>query len=440
MIIAYTYTDPVIDKTPSSFFWGCEIDAVYQDISDRKQLEKLLKDCQLICPNYLLIRSLSELGNTLTEVNQIVSEIEELNIEIIGIDEDYNSSKFRVINHHQTKEKLIFIWEDIRKKIHRRKLLKSHSNNRLKTLPPPGKAPFGYLKGKDSYIINRATSPIVRDFFDRFLLYSSVSDSVRYIETKYNKKIALSTAIYWLKNPIYRGDLGYKNQEIILNTHTAILSKEEGAQIDRILKSHRLVKSRSASANYALAGLVKCKICQSSFRISKVTNKKYPEKYLYLIPSKCQGNQTCKSLKYNLFLETVINQICQEFSLLTTKTNLPNTNIIKENLLVKIQEKKEILSKIEQLKIENILDEETTNIRNYNINLEITALKQTITNLPPDNLNIIASTLSNEQFWYDLSPSECRFYLREFIKIIDVIPMDKNDKNYEIILNFVFGK
>lgn len=439
MIIAYIYIDPIIDKIPSDFLWGCEINTVYQDISNRKQLEKLIKDCYVNSPNYLLIRSLSEFGDTLTEIHQIMAKIEDLNIEIIAIDEDYNTNKFKIIKDSKTKEKLIILWEEIRRKIYHRKLLKSHSHNRLNTLPPPGKAPFGYLKGKDSYVINRATSPIIRDFFDRFLLYSSVSDSVRYLEKKYNKKIALSTALYWLKNPIYRGDLSYKNKEIIADTHTAIISREEAAQIDRILKSHSLVKSRSASANYALAGLVKCKICQSSFRITKVTNKKYPEKYLYLIPSQCQGNTPCKSLKYNLFLDTVIEQICKNFSVLIKQINVPNPNFAKHKIAKAIQEKEAILSKIKQLRIENILDEETTYLRSYTLNLEIATLKQQMAQLPPDNLNIIASTLSNPQFWYDLSPSECRFYLREFIKKIDVIPVNNNINNYNFVLNFVFN-
>jgi DNA invertase Pin-like site-specific DNA recombinase len=437
-IIAYIYTNPIIEKTPDTFFWGCEIGAVYQDIGNRQQLEKLILDCKKNLPSYLLIRSLSEFGDNLEEVSHVITKIENLNIEIIAIEENYNSSKFKVINDSKNKEKLRIIWEDIRQKLQKKKLLESHSNNRLNTLPPPGKAPFGYLRGKDSYIINRATSPIVKDFFDRFLIYSSVSDTVRYLEEKYNKKIALSTAIYWLKNPVYRGDLNYKNQDIIADTHTPIISREEAAQIDRILKSHRLVKPRSASANYSLAGLVKCKICRSPFRISKVTNKKYPDKYLYLIPSKCQGNISCKSLKYDLVLNKVIEQICREFPLLTKNINTPEPSFIKQQLDKQIQQKEEILDKIKELIIENILDEETAYIRSYKINLEIAELKQKIAQLPPDNLKTIASTLSNPQFWYDLSPAECRFYLREFIKKIDIIPINNKLDNFDVTLNFIF--
>lgn len=439
-IIAYIYTNPIVEKTPDTFFWGCEIEAVYQDIGDRQQLAQLIFDSEKNSPHYLLIRSLSEFGNSLPEINCAIAKIEKLAIEIIAIEEDYNSSKFKIISESKDKEKLVNIWEEIREKLYRKKLIKSHGKNRLNILPPPGKAPFGYLRGKESYIINRATSPIVRDFFDRFLLYSSISDSVRYLAEKYDKKIALSTAIHWLKNPVYRGDLRYKNQEIIADTHTSIISREEAAQIDRILKSHRLVKTRSASANYSLAGLLNCQQCQSFFRVSKVTNKKYPEKYLYLIPTNCQGDCDYKSIKYNLVFEEVINKICREFPLLTKNINTPDSALIKQQLETKIKDNEEILNKLKTLVIENILDEETASIRNYKINLEIAQLKQKIAQLPPDSLQNIASAISNPQFWHDLSQTECRFYLREFIKAIKIIPINTNIKKWEIALDFIFSQ
>lgn len=439
LIIAYTYTEPFIDKIPDAFFWGCEVDRVYQDIGDRKEFKNLLKDCQQKKPNYLLIRSLSELGNSLIEVTQLITKIEELSLEIISIEENYNTSKFSIIKDSKIRELFVNICQEIEQKIQQQKLKKAHGNNRLKILPPPGKAPFGYIRGKDSYIVNRSNVSIVREFFDRFLLYGSLADSVRYIEEKFNKKIALSTAHYWLKNPIYRGDLAYKNQEIIPDTHTAIITREESSQIDRILKSHRLVKPRSASANYALAGLVKCEQCSSSLRISHINKKKYQDKYLYLIPSKCPRKNTCKALKYQEVFEETINKICEQLPLLTQNFQAPNPQFIKRELAKQIEEQEKILLQINQLIKENILDEETGSIRKYKIHQEIGKIKQKIAQLPPDNLPQISTALSNPQFWIDLSPAECRFYLREFVRTIKIIPINDNNKNWQIILDFIFS-
>jgi hypothetical protein len=69
-----------------------------------------------------------------------------------------------------------------------------HVRNRLQALPP-GKPLFGYRRGKDRYIVDRSTAPVVKDFCDRFLLYGSPRGTVRYLAKKYGKKISVTT--YW---------------------------------------------------------------------------------------------------------------------------------------------------------------------------------------------------------------------------------------------------
>ena len=148
------------------------------------------------------------------------------------------------------------LWQQIDKNKQLNSLKQGHARNRLKTLPPPGKAPYGYRRGKDRFIVDKSTAPVVKDFFERFLLYGSLRGAVRYLEQKYGKKIAPSTGKKWLTNPVYRGDLQYKNSEVISNTHTAFLDRESAAQIDRLLRRHRTLAPRTASADRSLAGLV----------------------------------------------------------------------------------------------------------------------------------------------------------------------------------------
>ena len=69
-IIAYIYSDPLLESTPDRHIWGLEIDRVYQDLGQHQQLEQLIADCQLEQPEYLLVRRLEELGDSL----QIISD------------------------------------------------------------------------------------------------------------------------------------------------------------------------------------------------------------------------------------------------------------------------------------------------------------------------------------------------------------------------------
>lgn len=437
-IIAYSYIESLIDTIPESDIWGWEINEIYQDIDTREKLKQLILEAKHHPPDYLLINSLHELGDTLTQIEDNINILEKLNLEIISLKQDYESKKFKTIKDKQTRDKLLNIWQEIERIIKSRNLQKAHAKNRLNLLPPPGKTPYGYLRGKDNLIVNRAIAPILRAFFDRFLLYGSLQDTVNYIKEKYNKQISSSTARYWLTNPTYRGDLHYKNGQIIPDTHTAIITREESAQIERILKSHHRVNTKSASSEYCLAGLVKCQLCQSNLRINKVTKKNKVESYLYLTPVNCLKEKKCQSISYNLVFEKAIKIICDSFKKIISQNKQLDIESIKNEIETKINKKIEIIKQLKQLIKEDILDEKTAKIREYKVQREIGELKQTIAQLPPNNLNTIANTLCLPQFWYDLSSAEKRFYLREFIQIIEIMPPENIDKKKEINLNFIF--
>ena len=443
-IVAYNYVDPIVDQISDLNIWGWDIDRVYQDIGDRRELTQLMVDIDndnsIV---YLLVFHLYELGDDHRQVIENINHIESLNIEIIALEQNYKSSDFQIIDNHQQKQKLETIWLEIETTLKERKLQKAHAQNRLQIKPPPGRPPFGYSRGKNSYILNRATTPIIRDFFDRFLLYGSIRDAVRFLANKYNKKITASTARYWLTNPVYRGNLRYKNQQIVSDTHTAIITPEESAQIDRILKSHSRVKSRSASASHCLAGLVVCNRCQSPWRVNCVTQKFKSKQYLYLTPIACSERRSCSSIKYDQIFEQVIVKTCQQFSVIKKGVKTPEIKVIQDNINQQITSKEQIINQLDELVTQNILDEQTAKLRNYQLRTEIAQLKQKMGELPPNNLETIAKTLSLKQFWYDLSEQERRFYLREFIKSIQINYCDRDepkDREIEqISIDFIFS-
>ena len=437
--IAYTYTEPTIDEIPDLSIWGLEVEQVYQDIGQREQLQQLLKDCQDLTPNYLLIRHLAEFGDSLLAVNQVIDTLESLGIEIIAIAQNYNSSKFKIIDNSAKKEQLRAIWQEIEQQHQHRTLKQAHAHNRLNILPPPGKAPYGYLRGTDSYIIDKATAPILKDFFSRFLLFASLRDCVQYLQQKYQKKISVSTARYWLTNPVYRGDLIYQNHQIIPNTHNPIISREEAAQIDRILKSHRRFQPRSATAKHCLAGLVKCDLCDLPLRITQVTCRKSPKKYLYFSPTKCLHNPRCKSIDYQQVLSTTINKICTDLPQEISQLKSLDISSLQTQILTKLEQKKQLLAQIPNLLQQQIFEEQTAKIRAYQLKTEIAQLQNQLNTLPPANLVTVANNISIPQFWNDLSEAEKRLYFREFIKQIKIKLPSKLNPVWQLSLNFIFS-
>ncbi len=434
-IIAYSYTNPLFETAPDRTTWGWEVDEIYQDLGDRQQLRQLLEDSHTQTVNYLLIRQLEELGDSVEEVCDRLTQLESLNIQIIPLKSDIKINQPTPTNTQATKTDLLKLLNQIRQNQHSRKIRQAHARNRIKAIPPPGKAPYGYRRGKDRYTLDRSAAPVVKDFFESFLLFGSLRGAVRHIEKKYGKKISVTTGRRWLTNPVYRGDLQYQNGEVISNTHLPIISREEAAQVERLLRRNRRMPPRTASAPHSLAGLVVCTECESPMITARVTTFRKDKEYLYLRPKNCPRKRKCKALAYQKILEQTIEIICQDLPLAVAALEMPNMDGIKSKIKQNISEKQEILSQLPNLITNGVFDQETAELRTYKLKTEIAQLERQLNQLPPVNLLETAKAVSIPQFWWDLSESERRFYLREFISKIEII---RQDTNWYLQVIFIF--
>ena len=426
-IIAYTYSDPLIEPTPDPSTWGWELDRVYQDIGQRALLQQLITDSQTEPADYLLIRRIEELGDSLQQVCDRIAQLEALGLQII-ITSQPSSTNLRV--------DLLLLLQAIQHDWRSRRIRQGHARNRLDALPPPGKAPYGYRRGKEKYALDRAAAPVVKDFFEYFLLYGSLRGAVRHLAQKYGKKISVTTGRRWLTNPVYRGDTAYHNGEVISNTHIPIISREEAAQIDRLLRRNRRLPPRSASAPRSLAGLVVCSECQSAMTVVSVTMRRKQKEYLYLRPINCPKSPKCGSIPYEQVFEQTIAAICQDLPSAVAGMNFPQLDALKNNLTMAIASKQKILTQLPLLTSEGILDSQTAALRAYKLRTEISELQSKLATLPPVNLRSVAQAVSIPQFWLDLSESERRFYFREFISQIQIY--HQNATNLQIQIIFVF--
>ena len=433
-IIAYSYSDPLLEQTPDPATWGWEVDRVYQDLGKRFELQQLVHHCQAEPTDYLLIRRLEELGDSVQEVSDRITELEALGVQLIATEQSYNSSLWQDSNCGDLQAGLLLL-QQIQREQRSRRIRQGHARNRLSTLPPPGKAPYGYRRGKDKYTIDRSASPVVKDFFEHFLLYGSLRGAVRYLAQKYGKKISVSTGRRWLTNPVYRGDTAYQNSQVVSNTHVPIISKEEAAQVDRLLRRNRRLPPRTASAPRSLAGLVVCGECQSPMTVSKVCTPRKDTEYLYLRPSICPLRPKCRAIPYEQVLGHTIAAICHDLPCAVNGINLPQLDKVKSSLTEELANLHNILAALPTLTSEGVLDSETAALRAYKIRTEISELQGKLATLPPVNFRSVAQAVSIPQFWLDLSESERRFYFREFIRQIELV---RQDATWHLQVIFVF--
>ncbi|WP_193197077.1 recombinase family protein [Nostoc sp. MG11] len=428
-IIAYTYSDPLLEPSFEQTNWGWEVDCVYQDLGNRSQLEQLFTDCQTEPVDYLLIRRLEELGDTVDEVSDRLNQLEAMGVIVIATEQSYTSE------NSDLRSELLNLLHEVQRQQRSRRIRQGHARNRLDAAPPPGKVPYGYRRGKGKYTIDRSTSPVVKDFFEHFLLYGSLRGSVRYLAKKYGKKISVTTGRRWLTNPVYRGDTAYHNGEILSNTHVPIISKEEAAQIDRLLRRNSRLPSRTASAPRSLAGLVICDECQSHLVVTSVTQRNQDKEYLYLRSISCPKHPKCRAIPYQEVLEHTIETVCRDLPLAVAGMNFPQLDAVKNSLSEAIARQQEILAQLPTLVETEILDTETAKLRAYKLRTEISVLQAKLATFPPVNLRSVAQAVSIPQFWLDLSEAERRFYFREFIRQIEII---RQDKKWYLQVIFIF--
>ncbi|WP_072621280.1 recombinase family protein [Spirulina major] len=427
-IVAYLYSDPLLEPCPDPGMWGVEVDGVYQDCGDRAELTRLLDRCTTDPPQYLLVRRLEEFGNSLAAISHVMACLEAAAVEIIAIQQDYRQGGTT---------DLMVLLNQIQAHQQSRRIRHGHARNRIHAKPPPGKAPYGYRRGQDRYLIDRSTAPVVKDFFEQFLLFGSLRGAVRYLEKKYGKKIAVTTGRRWLTNPVYRGDITYHNGETVADTHMALLTRDEAAQIDRLLRRNRRLPPRTASAPRSLAGLVVCGACGSRYRVTRTTQRgKQKPDYLYLRPVACGAAAKCGAIAYGTMLQAVITTVCQELPAAVAGINAPQLNSLHQTIAAEITQKQTILAQLPDLETAGILDAETAQLRRYKLQTEIAAARAQLAQLPPENLRAITQTVSLPQFWWDLSEAERRFYLREFIQQVDI---QRQEQDWTIQLRFIFG-
>lgn len=426
--VAYEYRDPRLTSGKDPVIWGQQVDQVYQDFAPlRSQLQALFQICQTGNIDRLLLQHLADLGDSVAEICDRLNQLEALGVTVLVSNPESPDQISPLPSWPQL--------EALQAEQRRRRICQGHARNRLQRLPPPGRAPYGYRRGNDHYGLDRRTAPIVKDFFEHFLLYGSLRGAVRYLEASHGKKISVSTGRRWLTSPVYRGDLAYHDDQVVLNTHPAIVSREEAAQVDRLLHRNHRLSPRAASAPRSLAGLVACRECQSSMTISRVTTPRQQQEYLYLRPKTCPRSPRCAAIAYQQVLDCTVQHICSDLPQAIAELHQPEMGQLKQRLDTQIADKQRVLDQLPDLVARQILDQETADLRAYKLQTAIAAHQNQLAQLPPVNLKETAQAVSIPQFWQDLSEVERRFYFREFIRRVEIVRRDQI-WSLKLIFNF----
>ncbi|MBP3573223.1 MAG: recombinase family protein [Prevotella sp.] len=156
-----------------------------------------------------------------------------------------------------------------------------------------GKIAHGYTIAEDEngikrVVIDDTKADYVREIFDYFLQYNSISKTTKYINTEKGLTLHYNTVKRILKNPFYTG-VYYGVEDYC----PAYISKDTHAHILEILKT-RHVKHRRTNRVYLFSGILRCPNCglKMSGMIGKKLKKTGEETIFYRCPN-YQKNKSC---------------------------------------------------------------------------------------------------------------------------------------------------
>lgn len=125
-----------------------------------------------------------------------------------------------------------------------------------------GSVPIGYKLDNKHYVIDEDTVDLVKQSFDLCEELMSARAALIRINEMYNLKISHRVFYAMLKNKIYLGIYESKKKNYYCEDFCEpIVSKEQFASIQRILKSNKKYSSVNRSYDYIFSGLLKCKEC-----------------------------------------------------------------------------------------------------------------------------------------------------------------------------------
>lgn len=303
-----------------------------------------------------------------------------------------------------------------------------------------GKIPKGYKIENKKLVIDPETAPMVKDIFDYYERYNSVTRLVEYVKTNYYH-IHHLTLRNLLSNPLYKGEHRC-NSSVTKNYSEPIVSIEQWDNVQRLLSKNLRPPRKGLECNFIFSSLLKCKECGHSLTGNRQLKKNKKLGEYYYKTYRCQNHYKEKvcSNNYNIPEKNILegyllNNIKKELDLYITsiKTTEKINKAQKNSNVINNLERK--LVRLKDLYIDELIDKKTYKDDYDKINMQLSELKNNeILSTSKCDIKALESFLKQDiQSIYDtLDTIEKR---QLWISIIDYIEV--GDNRNDIAIHFL---
>lgn len=277
-------------------------------VKNRPQLQQMLRDVQRGGIDLIIFIKLDRYFRSVSEYHETQKILEMNGVHWKAIKEDYDTTttdgRFKINimlsiaeqEADRTSDRIKFTFE------HKVK----------KKQPISGQQPFGYKigvneSGEKCVIIDEAAAPIVREVFEHFAIYQSVSAATAYVNNVLGCEMTFNSVRKILKNTYYYGH--YRG----VNDYCPAYITEHEFNKNQLVIKNKNIKTPQTRRVYLFTGLLKCPECgqhMTSQTSGKYLNYRCNRAYKHKL---CNLKRSFSELKIEKWLLSEIRPMLAEY-------------------------------------------------------------------------------------------------------------------------------
>ena len=277
-------------------------------VKNRPQLQQMLRDVQRGGVDLIIFIKLDRYFRSVSEYHETQKILEMNGVHWKAIKEDYDTTttdgRFKINimlsiaeqEADRTSDRIKFTFE------HKVK----------KKQPISGQQPFGYKigvneSGEKCVIIDEAAAPIVREVFEHFAIYQSVSAATAYVNNVLGCEMTFNSVRKILKNTYYYGH--YRG----VNDYCPAYITEHEFNKNQLVIKNKNIKTPQTRRVYLFTGLLKCPECgqhMTSQTSGKYLNYRCNRAYKHKL---CNLKRSFSELKIEKWLLSEIRPMLAEY-------------------------------------------------------------------------------------------------------------------------------
>lgn len=379
-------------------------------LSNRKDLQRLLKDVQADKIDLILVTKLDRWFRNIKDYYEVQDILEAHNCNWKTVLEDYDTSTASGRLHINIM--LSVNQDECDRTSERIKAVFKHKKEQGEVCS--GRVPYGYVIKDKKLAIDEKQAQEIRDLFNYYERCNNLSKTRQYISNKYGH-IDYMKARRRLTNEKYTGTF-----DNIKDYCPAIIPQKQFDNVQKLLKQNK--KEYKKGVDYIFSGLLKCKYCGGSLHANN--RKRSGKDYKIYRCEKAYRDKACTNMysipEKNILEKHILNHIKPELEKYKVEYEIKQNQTDKQDIACKLVKCRNKLEKLKDLYLDDLIDKNVYKTEYVRLNDMVAELEaQQTEDKDISHINDILN-MDFESIYHTLEDIEKRYLWQSIIDHIDI--------------------